>query len=183
MKLSLSEGNIRFYWIVFLSNSSFDNLKTLLMNWIIQYTEKLKFHTNLKEILKPILADIKSFNWLISDIEFISDKYLPINHEEDFFILSNENFNEILNSETQIIWGVICGFPKNQKIIIDKNSLPYTEGNDSIWEDGNFQVENAVIEINAFDSTYTIIKFKNEILSEKFKLYFDEALPLNELFC
>lgn len=32
------------------------------MNWIIQHTEKLKFHTNLKEILKPILADIKSLN-------------------------------------------------------------------------------------------------------------------------
>ena len=65
------------------------------MNWIIQYTEKLDFHTNLRELLKPILTEIKDFNWVISDFNFISDKSLPINYECDFFILSSDEFGEI----------------------------------------------------------------------------------------
>ena len=44
----------------------------------------------------------------------------------------------------------------------------------------NFQHKNASIEIIAFDSSYTIIKFKDKKLSEKFKNYFDEAILLSE---
>jgi hypothetical protein len=150
------------------------------MNWIIQHTEKLEFHTNLKELLKPILTDIKDFNWVISDFDFISDKSLPINYEHDFFVLSSDEFEEILKSEMQLIWGVVSGFPKDQKIILDENDLPYAEGNDLIWENENFQLQNSVIEIIAFDSSYSIIKFKDEKLSNQFKAYFDEAIELDK---
>lgn len=150
------------------------------MNWIIQHTEKLEFHTNLKELLKPILTDIKDFNWIISDFDFISDKSLPINYEHDFFVLSSDEFEEILNSEMQLIWGVVSGFPKDQDIILDENDLPYAEGNDLIWENENFQLQNSIIEIIAFDSSYSIIKFKDEKLSNQFKAYFDEAIELDK---
>jgi len=149
------------------------------MNWIIQRTEKLEFHTNLQELLNPILTDIKDFNWVISDFNFIADRSIPINYERDFFVLSSDEFNEILNSQTQFIWGVISGLPKNEKIIIDESDLPYVEGNDLIWENENFQIENSVIEIIAFDSSYSIIKFKDEKISNRFKKYFNEAIELD----
>lgn len=148
------------------------------MNWIIQKTEKLDFHTDLKELLKPIIKEIESYNWVISDFEFVSEKILPINHEEDFFILSNQEFNEILNSKTQFIWGVICGFPKNEEIVIDNNNIPFAEGNDLIWQNENLQFHNSTIEIIAFDSTYSIVKFKDQNLSDKFKNYFNESIEL-----
>lgn len=151
------------------------------MNWIIQKTDKLDFHTDLKKLLKPILAKIESFNWVINDFEFISNKELPINYDnEDFFILSDQEFNKILDSKTQFIWGVISGFPKNAEILIDENSLPYSEGNDFIWKNGNFQIHNSTIEIIAFDSSYTIIKFKDKNLSDRFKNYFTEAIELEK---
>lgn len=148
------------------------------MNWIIQKSDKLEFHTNLKEVLNPILAEIESYNWVISDFDFISDKELPIYYGQDFFVLSSQEFNDILNSQTQFIWGVISGFPKIEEIAIDKNNLPFAEGNDLIWKNENFQITNSAIEIIAFDCTYTIIKFKNENLSDIFKKYFDEAIEL-----
>lgn len=150
------------------------------MNWIIQNTDKLDFHTDLKALLKPILEEIESFKWVISDCDFISDIAIPINYEQDFFILTHEEFREIINSQTQFIWGVISGFDKNDEILIDENNLPFVEGNDLIWENGNFQIENSIIEIIAFDSSYTIIKFKDKNLSDKFKRYFDEAIELEK---
>ncbi|PBI91603.1 hypothetical protein BSF41_12050 [Flavobacterium sp. ACN2] len=150
------------------------------MNWIIQKSDKLEFHTNLKEILKPILFEIQEYNWVISDLDFISDKELPINYEKEFVILTSQEFNEILNSQTQFIWGVISGFPKDNEIVIDENNLPYAEGNDLIWKNGNFQIPNSTIEISAIDSSYTIIKFKDENLSKIFTNYFNEAIELEK---
>ncbi|OWU90259.1 hypothetical protein DBB36_07485 [Flavobacterium sp. WLB] len=150
------------------------------MNWIIQHTDKLDFHTDLKALLKPILSEIESFKWLISDFQFISDKTLPIHHEKDFFDLTSKEFNEILNSNTQLIWGVLSGFSENEQISFDENNLPFADGNDLIWKNGNFQVPNSTIEIIAFDSSYTIIKFKDKNLSDKFKPYFDEAIELEK---
>lgn len=150
------------------------------MNWIIQQTEKLNFHTDLKELLKPIQKEIESYNWLISDFEFISNQEISINHDRDFFVLSNQEFNEILNSQTQFIWGVIIGFPKNKEIFIDENNLPFAEGNDLIWENENFQIPNSTIEIIAFDSSYSIIKFKDKNMSDRFKNYFNEAIELEK---
>lgn len=34
------------------------------MNWVIQHTDKIDFHTNLKELLRPISAEIESFRWM-----------------------------------------------------------------------------------------------------------------------
>ena len=80
----------------------------------------------------------------------------------------------------QLIWGVVSGLPKDRKIIIDENDLPYVEGNDLIWKNENFQLQNSVIEIIAFDSSYSIIKFKDEKISNQFKKYFDEAIELEK---
>ena len=148
------------------------------MNWIIQKTEKLDFHTNLSEILNPILKEIESFNWVFSDLDFISDKELPINYEQEFFVLTSDEFKEILNSDTQFIWGAICGFRKDAEIAVDEDNLPYAEGNDLIWKNGNFQIPNSTIEIMAVDSSFTIIKFKDKNLSDIFKNYFNEAIEL-----
>jgi hypothetical protein len=62
------------------------------VNWIIRNTRKLKFHTNLKVLLEPIQDEISNLKWLISDLELNTDqlKYLPINHDKDWFLISAE---------------------------------------------------------------------------------------------
>ena len=151
------------------------------MNWIIRNTSKIEFHTNLNEILKPISADLENYNWFLCDLDFMSDSPLPINFDKDYFILKNEDFQKIADSRTQIIWGVISAVPKSFAVEVDTENLPFVEGNDLVWENGNLQVNNSEIEIIAFDSSYTIVKFTNQSLSEKFKNYFEEAIELETI--
>lgn len=150
------------------------------MNWIIRNTSKIEFHTNLNEILKPISADLENYNWFLCDLDFMSDSPLPINFDKDYFILKNEDFQKIADSRTQIIWGVISAVPKSFAVEVDTENLPFVEGNDLVWENGNLQVNNSEIEIIAIDSSYTIVKFTNQSLSEKFKNYFEEAIELEK---
>jgi hypothetical protein len=63
---------------------------------------------------------------------------------------------------------------------VDEEHLPYAESNDIIWKNENIQHPNAQIEIVCFDSGYTIVKFRDEHLSNKFKAYFDEAMELEK---
>ena len=152
------------------------------MNWIIRSTKKLHCHTNLNNLLDSSWIDISEFNWLVSDLDLVnfSKRTLPIDMRENYSILSSENFKELIESNAQIIWGVISAVSKNTHINIDENDLPFVEGNDLVWENGNLQVNNSEIEIIAFDSSYTIVKFKNQSLSEKFKKHFDEAIELDK---
>ena len=84
---------------------------------------------------------------------------MPINFDENYFILKNEDFQKIVNSQTQIIWGVLSAVPKNIDVKIDENNLPFVEGNDMVWENGNLQVNNSEIEIIAFDSSRPVFRW------------------------
>jgi hypothetical protein len=151
------------------------------MNWIIYKSKKMAYHTYLDEVLNPLMEHIDDYNWLLSDIDGGGGiDMLPIDYEHDYFILQPSEFRKILNNRFQFYWGVIIAIPKSTKIKIDENNLPYAEGNDLIWEDGNLQYPGAEIEINCFDSGYTIVKFTDTILSNKFKDYFEEALTLEK---
>nr|WP_199083151.1 hypothetical protein [Pedobacter sp. ASV19] len=151
------------------------------MNWIIRDSDKIEFHTHLKIILSPIIDDVKDLNWLISELEYhntIPTKNLPVDYEHNYFILSPEQFKALVTADVQIIWGVILGIPNTHAIDVDQNNSPFVEFNDLIWKNGNIQHPEAIIEIICFDSGYTIVKFRDQGLSAKFKDYFDEAVEL-----
>jgi hypothetical protein len=142
----------------------------------------LKYHTNLHELLKPIEQDIQGLKWLVSDLEINTSEMekLPINHEKDWFLITSQEMITICETDTQIIWGAFSGMENEIELKIDRLKLPYVEGNTEIWKNGNLQVENSKIEIIAWDSSYTIIKFTEKEMSDKFKDYFDEAIELEK---
>lgn len=152
------------------------------MNWIIRNSKKLRWQTDLTELLKPIYDQIDRYSWIITDLDYISHSNLPlpINLDQDYFILSAEQFKQIVDKDIQIIWGVILGVPNNIVITVDESKLPFAEFNGSVWKNGNIQHPEASIEIVCFDSGYTIVKFTDSQLSEKFKNYFDEAIELEK---
>ncbi|MES2060612.1 MAG: hypothetical protein V4456_01745 [Bacteroidota bacterium] len=151
------------------------------MNWIIKKTVKTDFHTHLDIIIAPIKADIISYNWILSDLEINYLKDLPVNHEDEYFILSPTEFEKMLGKDVQIIWGVIIAVPMGIKIEILDDKFPYSEGNDLAWQNGNIQYPDGKIEIICFDSSLTIVKFADKPLSDKFKAYFgDEAIDLEK---
>jgi hypothetical protein len=152
------------------------------MNWIIRSTKKLYCHTNLNNLLNSSWINISEFDWLLSDLDVVnfSKKELPIDFRENYTLLSPENFKILIESDIQIIWGVISAIKKSENPKFDKENFPYVEGNDNVWENDLFQVENSIFEITAWDSSYTIVKFKDIELSEKFKNHFEEAIQLDK---
>ena len=148
------------------------------MNWIIRSTKKVKFHTNLQEVLKPIWKDLAFHHWILTDLDFMSDDRIHINFDHDFFILNHQQFETIYKSNTQIIWGIIAAVPHP----IDVNSLQVSQlsaEDPKVWKSNHFLIADSILEIIAVDSGYTIIKFKDGALSEKFKNYFqDQAVDL-----
>ena len=150
------------------------------MNWILEKSNKLDFHTNLAKILEPLKINFKNYKWVFNDIDFMSDDILPINLDDDYFILNDLELNKILDVHTQFICGIISAVPLVEEVILLSNDLPFIEGNDSIWNNNIFQIINSEIEIIAFDSSYTIEKFKNKLLSDKFKMFFEEAIELEK---
>ena len=151
------------------------------MNWIIRDTKKLYCHTNLNNLLNSWI-DISEFEWVLSDLDVINftKKKLPIDFNKSFSVIKSDNFKKIIETDIQIVWGVISAINKSENLKFDKNDSPFVEGNDNVWINDNFQVENAIFEITAWDSSYTIIKFKDSELSKKFKLHFDEAIELDK---
>ncbi|RWY47896.1 hypothetical protein [Mucilaginibacter gilvus] len=151
------------------------------MNWIIRKTKKMQYHTDLSVILNPIHDYVADFNWLFSDLDFMSGEVTPFNFEDEYFLLTGEEMLQILTKHIQFVWGVIIAIPYNVEITIDENAIPFAEGNELIWKNGNLQHPDAAIEIICFDSGYTIVKFTDERLSAKFKAYFgDEAIELGK---
>ncbi len=154
------------------------------MNWIIKDTKRIGRHTDLSTLLNEDWIEIEKYNWFLSDLDIINfddyeGKSLSIDFREEFHLPNFETFTEILQANIQIIWGVISAI-KNESPQFDTKNLPYVEGNGEIWNDNYFQIPNALIEITAWDSSYTIVKFRDENLSKKFKNYFPEAILLSE---
>lgn len=154
------------------------------MNWVLNSESNVDYHTNLSQILKPINNNIQNFNWLLSNLEYtvlnLYQKELPIDFEKSHFLLSSSEFDIILKTDIQIIWGVIIAISDKVKLNIEENHIPYSDGNDEIWVENYFQNENAEIEIICFDSSCTIVKFRDKQLSDKFKTFFPAAIALKE---
>jgi len=148
------------------------------MNWIIRSTKIIKFHTNLIEVLKPIWENLIDYDWVLTDLDFMTDDEIPINFDKDYFVLNNEEFKVLYQSRTQIIWGIISAVPKNTQL--DFNLISNLSVDDeNTWKPNQFLIKESFIEISAVDSAYTIVKFKDEKLSNQFKEYFqEEAIDL-----
>ncbi|MCJ7935142.1 MAG: hypothetical protein MUW56_16340 [Chryseobacterium sp.] len=150
------------------------------MNWIIRSTKKVKFHTNLREVLKPIWNDLAAYRWILTDLDFIPNgQPVPIHFDEDFFVLNHQQFQQLYESSPQIIWGIITAVPSN--IEPDSTLISTLCAEDSqVWESDHFFIQESLLEIIAFDSGYTIVKFRDKTLSDQFKDYFQEqALDLH----
>ncbi|MDR6919448.1 hypothetical protein [Chryseobacterium sp. 2987] len=131
------------------------------MNWIIRSIKKVKFHTNLQEILKPVWKNITAYNWILTDLDFMPDGTIPINFDHDFFILNHGQFERIYNSNTQIIWGIIAAVPSATEP--DSMYISQLSAEDpDVWKSNHFSIQESVLEIIAFDSSYTIVKFKDK---------------------
>lgn len=146
------------------------------MNYIIQKLQNLPYHTHLGSLLKPIETELNDFQFLITDYLFLSpDKNLSLkNFSSNYEIYNADDFLDLAHKNIQFTCGYFAAISREKEIVLDVENLPYVEGNPDIWEE-TFLRQDAEIEIYAYDSIYTIIKFKNSKLSNTFAEHFPEA--------
>ncbi len=86
-------------------------------------------------------------------------------------------YDTIVGKDLQIVWGVFCGVPGNVPEL-SKDEVPYADGNRKLWtEPESFQLAYSEIEIVCFDSSATIVKFRDEELGRQFL----ESFPDGEI--
>ncbi len=152
------------------------------MTLIIKNTRQIEFHTNLNEVVHPFRKEFASLNWLLTNQEYTLLDYPEkgpidkLDHASDKIELTGSELLEIIESRhIQFIWGVFCGIRGNFPDIED-NELPYADGNTEIWtEPDQFLLAESEIEIICFDSSYTLVKFRERNLEERFKEKFTDA--------
>lgn len=155
------------------------------MTLILKSTKQVEYHTDMGEIIKPLKKEIKSLNWLLTNQNYILLDYKKkgivnqLDHESEKIQFSGPELLEILETrKIQFIWGVFCGF-KGEIPEIPNNELPYADLNAEIWtEPQAFFHKDSEIEFICFDSSYTIVRFRDKSLEEKFKNRFTDAEEL-----
>lgn len=142
------------------------------MNWIVKNNKRTRFQTNLKEVLKPIWKELEFDKCIILDVDFITNDVIPINFDHKHFELTYGEFQKLMLSDTQIIWGIFLFINEDCKIdwsILNK----FSSEDEKVWKEEYF-INESIMELIAFDSSYTILKIKNNELSIKFKNYFEK---------
>jgi hypothetical protein len=138
-----------------------------------------KRYSLMKEIIETLNVPI-DYKWLISDIEaypenaeiveVINKGYLIISNKELLSLLTKEDF--------QWIWGVFSLFTNdiNDKEILSSKKPFIVFGNDEVYGvNPVVQHPLAILEIDAYDSSYVFMSSKEEIYIDRFKRLFPES--------
>ena len=132
---------------------------------------------------------IEPLSWLITDLRYhfiddqepqrIPDWDIGWGTEKQSVIVSGKVLWEsVANRDIQVVWGVFCGVSGEVPTILDEE-LPYADGNRQLWtEPEAFQLANSKIEIVCFDSSLTVIKFRDEIVGHQLLQLFPEGQVL-----
>ncbi|MDU0371952.1 hypothetical protein ACFPAF_16240 [Hymenobacter endophyticus] len=143
------------------------------------------WQTDLGRILPAIRPQIEELNWIISNLEcWHLNEFVPMvevwqsqmEHYYSYAVVSGKTlYDTIANQGVQVVWGVFCGITGDvPNLTVDE--VPYADGNRQIWTEPEvFQLAASEIEIIAFDSTFTQVKFRDESLGYHFLRAFPEG--------
>lgn len=144
-------------------------------NHILNKSNKMPFHTDMGLVLKSFKGKENEYNWLISNFEL--NQYPEDIFNRDFIWISGDELSDKLDkNDIQFIWAVFSGFKKD--IIINLNEVE--EFPKPMFDEKSLSIQHpqAQVEIICFDSTFTLLKTKDEEVSKRFKEFFNEAEDL-----
>ena len=139
-----------------------------------------EWYTELGRVFDAIHDRQKEYNWLITDVEYYSDKILDYSVDRgNCFWLTGEELTCMERTEDrQWIWAVLSGFDKRIPLEeILSSPRPYADGYPGFWKNPlTLQHPLASVEIVAFDSTLTLLLSREKSLVDDFR----SAFPLSE---
>ena len=140
------------------------------------------WQTDLGRILPAIRPQVEELNWVISNLHcwHLKDFIPAVANWEgkqdkcNYVVVPGKTlYDTMANRSVQVVWGVFCGIA-GEAPDLAADEVPYADGNRQIWTEPEvFQLVASEIEIVAFDSTFTLAKFRDESLGRQFL----EAFP------
>ena len=140
------------------------------------------YQTYLSKLLPSIRQQVESLNWVVTGLQCWGDYSPPIEAWQVqsydaapyYSVVPGKTLYEAFAGwEMQVVWGVFCGVAGDIPTLVP-DEVPYADGNPRIWsEPGAFQLVGSEIEIIAFDSSFTLLNFRNETVGHQFL----EAFP------
>ncbi|PWJ33503.1 hypothetical protein [Sediminitomix flava] len=157
------------------------------MALILENTNQVEFHSDLNNLISPFKEKFKSLNWLVAEQDYLildsSDSKFTnkINLDSDFFQFDGHELLDILEGHNiQFNWGIFCGMT-NRLNYIREEDLPFADGNSRIWSHPDeFFYSNSEIEIICFDSSLTVLKFRDHKIEESWRRVFTDAKKLEK---
>ena len=152
--------------------------------WILR--EQTTHYTYMPPIMKGLGYDlIRSMNWRLSYIECLGthyDSFLFNDNPLDKWIDGDSLMNCIDRCpDVQWVWGLLQGFNKSvSRKIVFQTELVDIQQDTSIWTNP-VSMRNSLseIEIEAFDSTMSIVTVKDEVLLNQLQLAFPNGILLS----
>ena len=152
--------------------------------WILR--EQTTHYTYMPPIMKALVCDlIRSMNWRLSYIECLGTHYnsfLFNDNPLDKWIDGDSLMNCIDRCpDVQWVWGLLQGFNKSvSRKIVFQTELVDIQQDTSIWTNP-VSMRNSLseIEIEAFDSTMSIVTVKDEVLLNQLQLAFPNGILLS----
>jgi len=137
---------------------------------------RMEFQTDLRPIIYAIKEHIEKLDWLIShhDFQYLNDIYdNRLNANESLIRISGKELSEVISkTKIQFIWGIFSGsrhLPKTENLDTEKLGLKNYDPDAYVYDD-------AEIEIDCFDSSFTIIRTENKQILDKLAEYFGEKI-------
>lgn len=155
------------------------------MTILLDDSPQFRWQTDFGRLLLPIKRQIEPLEWLVTDLQyhFIDDQLPRIvsawETAELFVTVSGVAlYQAVANRDIQVVWGVFCGVAGKVPDLSD-DQVPYADGNRELWtEPEAFLLPQSEIEIVCFDSTVTLVKFRDEALGQQFLEVFPEGKTL-----
>lgn len=144
----------------------------------------MPYHTDLRCVFAAFDGRQREFDWLLSDLELsVYPPGLPDAPGEGARWLDGETLSKIVERhDVQFIWGVLSGFRPGIGLEVARRlPLPFADCNKALWQPGvSIQHPLADVEIVCWDSCATLLLSRDDDLTERFRLYFPEAVDLDE---
>jgi hypothetical protein len=141
---------------------------------------RMEFQTDLRPVFNIIKEYSKNLVWLISyhEFQYLDNKSIDkkLNPLQQLIKISGEDLIEIIEkNKIQFIWGVLSGcenIPDIKELDFKKLNLKNHGAEEYVYDD-------ALTEIDCFDSTFTIVRSKNKDVLELLSEYFETDIKSN----
>ena len=146
------------------------------MNLILETSESVPFHTDMRSTLKALGVDASAYDWFVSDVE--TNVAVPTHHLNDVWV-SGEELSQLLMGDIQFIWAVFSAVPRGTRFSVPVP--PCADGNSTFWQPPEVrpQLDGACFEIVCWDSSATILVGLSMDHAQRFLATYPEAKALS----